>query len=206
MIPDYQSFMLPLLKLASDGREHRISDVIVALAKELGVGDADIAAMLPSGRQRVFYNRVHWAKTYLSQAKLLQSTRRAHFRITERGREVLAENPNRIDVRMLERFPEFAEFKNRTRQPAETAPSSSALPDVADNSTLESATPDELLRTTIAGIESALASELLDRILAAPPAFFESLIVALLLGMGYGGSRQEAGRALGKRAMAASMV
>jgi restriction system protein len=116
MIPDYQTLMLPLLRLAQDGQEHRIRDVIEPLAKQLGLTADDLAEMLPSGRQPVFNNRVHWAKTYLAQAKLLEITRRAHFRITDRGREVLRENPHRIDVRLLERFPEFNEFKKRARE------------------------------------------------------------------------------------------
>ncbi len=199
MIPDYQSLMLPLLRLAEDGREHRIGDIIDPLGKQLGLNQDELAEMLPSGRQPVFNNRVHWAKTYLAQAKLLEITRRAYFRVTDRGRTILAENPNRVDVRMLERFPEFNEFKQRSRE-SQTGrlPPSTAAVTVATELTAKLATPDELLRSTIEDIEAALSSELLDRILAAPPAFFEELIVTLLLRMGYGGSREEAGRALGK--------
>src|SRR5438105_2273286 len=98
MIPDYQSLMLPLLRLAEDRREHRIGDVIAPLGARLGLTEEELKEMLPSGRQPVFNNRVHWAKTYLAQAKLLEITRRAHFRITDRGHEVLRENPARVDV------------------------------------------------------------------------------------------------------------
>jgi hypothetical protein len=91
MIPDYQTLMLPLLTVAGDAKEHRISDVIEPLAKQFGLTDAEMVEMLPSGKQTIFSNRVHWAKTYMSQAKLLEITRRAHFRITERGRDVLRE-------------------------------------------------------------------------------------------------------------------
>jgi restriction system protein len=122
-------------------------------------------------------------------------TRRAHFRITERWREVLRENPARLDVSFLERFPEFNEFRERRRVAHDAGP---AAPDVPLEPTGRIATPDELLQTTISDLEAALSSELLDRILAAPPAFFESLIVRLLLNMGYGGSREDAGRAIGK--------
>lgn len=196
MIPDYQTLMLPLLRLAEDGHEHRISGVVKPLGKQLGLGPNELSEMLPSGRQPTFNNRVHWAKTYLAQAKLLEITRRAHFRITDRGREILRENPKKIDVRLLERFPEFNEFKTRARE-SQTGRSSSAE-EVSAASEPRLATPDELLRATIADIEAALSSELLDRILAAPPAFFEDLIVTLLLRMGYGGSREDAGRAVGK--------
>jgi restriction system protein len=199
MIPDYQSLMLPLLRLAEDGREHRIGDVTVPLGQQLGLTQGELDEMLPSGRQPVFNNRVHWAKTYLAQAKLLEITRRAHFRITDRGRSVLAEKPERVDVRLLDRFPEFNEFKQRARE-SQTGRSSPSIAEVttAAEPVSELATPDELLRNTIANIEAALSAEFLGRILAAPPTFFEELIVSLLLRMGYGGSRAEAGRAVGK--------
>jgi len=199
MIPDYQSLMLPLLRLAEDGREHRIGDVIEPLGKQLGLTRSELDEMLPSGRQPVFNNRVHWAKTYLAQARVLEITRRAHFRITDRGREVLRENPARVDVRLLERFPEFNEFKQRARDSQTGGLSPSTAEVTSKTETVERlATPDELLRATITDIEAALSSELLDRILAAPPVFFEELIVTLLLRMGYGGAREEAGRAIGR--------
>lgn len=170
MIPDYQTLMLPLLRLTEDGQEHRIGNVVEQLGKQLGLGPDELAEMLPSGRQPVFNNRVHWAKTYLAQAKLLEVTRRAHFRITDRGREVLRENPGKIDVRLLERFREFNEFKERAResQTGSISPSTAEITAAADFATKQ-ATPDELLRSTITDIEAALSSELLDRILAAPP-------------------------------------
>src|SRR6202166_2575513 len=109
-IPDYQSLMLPVLKLASDGVEHRMSDVVDTLATQLHLSDIEREELLPSGKQPVFNNRVHWAKTYLAQAKLLASTRRAFFKITERGRSVLSENVERIDAKFLRRYDEFNAF------------------------------------------------------------------------------------------------
>jgi restriction system protein len=197
MIPDYQSLMLPLLKIAGDGAEHRISDVITLLGVQLKLSDAELSEMLPSGKQTIFSSRVHWAKTYMAQSKLLEITRRAHFRITERGREVLAENPGKIDLQLLERFPEFRDFRTRSRE-AQKMPATGTVAPLEVEATTKLATPDEVLRTTIADLDAVLASELLDRILAAPPAFFENLIVDLLLKMGYGGSREDAGRAIGK--------
>jgi restriction system protein len=186
MIPDYQTLMLPLVKYAADGKEHHIGDVIEPLAKQLGLTDAEQAEMLPSGKQTIFSNRVHWAKTYMAQAKLLEITRRAHFRLTERGREVLSKNPSKIDNQLLDQFPEFKEFKARSHEAKQpTLASATAGPETQN----KLATPDEVLRTTVADLDIVLASELLDRVLAAPPAFFESLIVDLLLKMGYGGSR-----------------
>lgn len=195
-IPDYQSLMLLVLKLASDGAEHRISDVVDALATQLKMTDAEREELLPSGKQPTFNNRVHWAKTYLAQAKLLTSTRRAHFKITERGKSVLAENVERIDAKFLRRFDEFNAFVGASQK--EVTPSSETVPLAIKEIAESESTPDELLRATIKEVESALAAELIARICEASPAFFERLVVDLLLKMGYGGSRADAGRAIGK--------
>lgn len=199
MIPDYQTLMLPLLKHVADGRIYAIRDVAQSLARDIGLAQAELEELLPSGRQTVFANRVHWAKTYLTQAKLLETTARGQFRITERGLVVLSERHQKVGVTLLDQFPEFREFKLRSRQ-SQTRGSLAEETDVPSHlgQATELATPDEVLRSTIAQIESALAAELLTRILAAPPAFFEELIVTLLLRMGYGGSREDAGRAVGR--------
>jgi restriction system protein len=194
-IPDYQSLMLPVLKLASDGEEHRMSDVVDSLATQLNLTEAEREELLPSGKQPVFNNRVHWAKTYLAQAKLLIGTRRAFFKITERGLDVLAEKVTRIDAKYLRRFDEFNAFVGTDK------PSIASSPGVAptiEDKIISQSTPDELLRATIKEVESALAADLIPRICAASPAFFEWLVVDLLLKMGYGGSRADVGRALGK--------
>jgi restriction system protein len=191
-IPDYQSLMLPVLRAAEHG-EVRIGDVIEKLASVLGLGEAARNALLASGRQTIFANRVHWAKTYLAKAGLVEATRRGHFRITPRGEEVLAAAPDRIDNRFLARFEEFRAFTDRGASPSteETDP----IKVIADTT---EATPDEIMRAAHRRIDAALAEDLLDRVRAAPPDFFERLIVDLLLAMGYGGSAAEAGRALGR--------
>jgi restriction system protein len=194
-IPDYQTLMLPVLKAAGDGQEHRIGDVINQLAREFGLTEEERQKLLPSGKQSSFANRVAWAKSYLVQAGLLEATKRAHFKITERGRQALAESPPRIDNEYLSKFAEFIQFRARGRD-RDGANSTSAVD--APKVQLPAETPDELLRSTVLQIETALRKELLDRILAAPPAFFEGLIVALLLAMGYGGSREEAGKIVGR--------
>jgi restriction system protein len=195
-IPDYQSVFLPLLRLSADGQEHRLSEAIEQLSKELQLTEEESNELLPSGRQSKFYNRVQWAKTYLVQAGLLEATKRSYFRITDRGRKLLEEQPKRLDVNYLSRFPEFLEFRSRGRESNQ----SPMLEPAMTGSTIASAseTPDELLRSTLKSLDSTLAAELLQRILSAPPAFFESTIVTLLLSMGYGGSREEAGRAIGR--------
>jgi restriction system protein len=190
LIPDYQSLMLPVLRAADHG-EVRIGDVIERLAGVLGLGEVAFSTLLPSGRQTVFANRVHWAKTYLAKAGLVETTRRGHFRLTPRGAEVLQAAPERIDNRFLGQFEEFRTFTNRTIQPDSEA----ATPVDAESS---QATPDEIMRAAHRQIESGLAEELLDRVRTAPPEFFERLVVGLLLAMGYGGSAADAGRALGR--------
>jgi restriction system protein len=158
--------------------------------------DEERKHLLPSGKQSTFANRVHWAKTYLSQAKLLEPTKRAHFKISERGRQALANGLFRLDNTYLSQFPEFIAFRARTREPG----SSEAAPEITTTvlPSETSQTPDEVLRTTIKQLELSLRQELLDRILVAPPAFFENVIVRLLLAMGYGGSREEAGQIVGR--------
>jgi len=193
-IPDYQTLMLPVLRAVADGNEYRIGDVTERLAQEFQLSQEERQQLLPSGMQASFANRVGWAKTYLAQAGLLQATKRAHFRITDRGRDVLAENPPHIDNNFLLRFEEFVSFRNRGR----ASESTSHAPSSEGSAPAQTQTPDELIRSTTKQIETALARELLDRILAASPAFFESLIVTLLLAMGYGGSRSEAGQIVGK--------
>ena len=192
MIPDYQALMRPVLECAAPG-EVRISDVVEQLAEKLGLTADERAQLLPSGKQTMFSNRVHWAKTYLLKAGLVESTRRGYFIITSRGRTALADRTAVIDNKYLERFKEFLDFKNRVHEgeAANTA--------FSPSETLEAVeTPDEALRRAHGAITGALAAELLDRVRKASPAFFETLIVALLLAMGYGGTSEEAGRAIGQ--------
>src|SRR5438093_13272768 len=118
-IPDYQTLMLPVLKLASDGREHRFRDAIEQLATEFGVTDAERAELLPSGTAPVFDNRVGWARTYLKQAGLLSSPKRGTFQITTAGQALLAENPRQIDIAVLDRYEAFREFRSRRRDKEE---------------------------------------------------------------------------------------
>lgn len=163
-------------------------------SREFGLNEADRAELLPSGRQRRFDNRVAWARSYLEQALLIASPRRAHFIVTDRGRAVLAENPSRIDITLLERFEEFREFRNAARRP-EPAGSDAGGAVAAAHAT---ETPEELLEQAYQSIRAELVSDLLGLVKAAAPAFFEQLVVELLLKMGYGGNRAEAGSAIGR--------
>ncbi len=191
MIPDYQTLMLPVLKQSANG-EVRISDVVETLAKELGLTAEEQEQLLPSGKQTTFANRVHWAKAYLRQADLVRSTRRAHFIATERGKEVLAQNLTKIDNALLQQAERLRAFRARSKS-LDTANQAEA-----PTSPIQQPTPDEEMRSAHARINAALADELLDRVRQSSPAFFERLIVQLLLAMGYGGTSEGAGRAIGK--------
>ena len=190
-IPDYQSLMLPLLAFAADGQEHSVREAREHLAANFALTDQEREELLPSGGQPVFDNRVAWAKTYLQQAGLLVAPRRAHFQITDRGRQVLGEKPPSIDNKLLDRFPEFVEFRTAGKKGDEGVA-------VVSGDSCETATPEEMLESAHQQIRGDLAADLLRRIKAAPPSFFERLVVELLVRMGYGGSRKEAGKALGK--------
>jgi restriction system protein len=189
-IPDFQTLMWPLLQLVADGREHSIRDARETLANQFALSPEEKAELLPSGRQPVFDNRVAWAKSYLQQAGILKPTRRAHFQITERGQHLLSENPPRIDIEYLERFPEFIEFRYGQK---------TTTPELATRTLEEQvqSTPEEILEAAYQRIRNELAVELLKRVKQAPPEFFERLVVELLVNMGYGGSRRDAGKALG---------
>jgi restriction system protein len=192
-IPDYQSLMLPLLKIAVDGNEHNLSETIETLAEQFDISDQDRKEMLPSGRQRRFDNRVHWARTYLAKAHLIASTGRSKFRITGRGIEVVKNNPPQINVKFLKQFPEFLEFVS-SRENQINGDLSTAQEIVEKTSQ----TPQELLDTSYQSLRQDLAQEILERIKNSPPKFFESLVVDLIIAMGYGGSRKDAGQAVGQ--------
>jgi restriction system protein len=188
-IPDYQALMMPVLALAGQG-EVRVRDAVERIGAELGLSAEEREELLPSGMQTVFSNRVHWAKTYLGKAGLLSMPKRSFFAITERGREVLANPPALLNTAYLKRFPEFLAFQ-APRQTFRSAP------DLVDERE-QSLAPDEQMRAARDALEQELAADLLSRILAGSPSFFERVVVNLLIAMGYGGSAQKAGRELGK--------
>ncbi|MBV9109713.1 MAG: restriction endonuclease [Gemmatimonadetes bacterium] len=193
-IPDYQSLMLPVLQFACDEKEHSTREAIDVLASTCALTDEERNRLLPSGQQPTFDNRVNWAVSYLKKAGVLQATRRAHFRITSRGLDLLREAPARVDVKLLERFPEFVEFRNlrNTR-------SMNGVPPVGPNAEEEEdETPQEAIESAYQKLRNELASELIQQVLSCSPAFFERLVIDLLLQMGYGGTRRDAGEAIGR--------
>lgn len=189
-IPDFQSVMLPLLRFVSDGAEHSLREAIDELAKEFQLTDQERNALLESGQQAIFDNRVGWARTYLKKAGLLESTRRAHFRITARGLQLLQEKPSHVTSKSLYRYPEFVEFKTRREASDEVTDASITASDLK--------TPEEILEEAYLRVRTDLAAELLHQISHLSPSFFERLVVDLLVKMGYGGTRKDAGQAIGR--------
>jgi len=192
-IPDYQTLMLPVLKMASDQKEHKFSQVVDELAVEFSLTQEERSELLPSGSQAVFNNRVGWARSYLKQAGLLTSPKRGFFRITEDGQKLLRSNPPKIDSSVLEQFPAFIEFKNRRKDKSENDGTSEEMPEQ-----VETQTPEDSLASAYSKLRNSLESEILSSIKEASPSFFERLVVDLLVKMGYGGNRKDAGKALGK--------
>lgn len=195
MIPDYQTLMRPVLECVVDGEE-RIADVIERLAQKFGLSPEEQGKLLPSGKQTMFANRVHWAKAYLLKAGLVEGTRRGFFRITDRGRIALADRGATINNKYLARFTEFQAFTKRIQE-LDGTPTPNAPRGLVE-ATESPETPDEALRRAHTAITTALGIDLLERVRKAAPAFFERLIVELLLSMGYGGTSEEAGRAIGQ--------
>ena len=191
MIPDYQSLMLPLLRLVADKQEHKYRDLIEKLAIEFQVTDEERKELLASGNQAIFDNRVGWAKTYLKKAGLLDSPKRATFSISQIGLDTLKKNPDRVDAKYLRQFPAFLEFQNASRNENETEEEVTAV-------AISEQTPEESLDKAYQRIRKSLASELLNNVVDLSPAFFERLVVELLVKMGYGGSIKDAGKAMGK--------
>lgn len=182
--------MLPLLKLVADGREYKFNDLVETLSDQYKLTEEEKSELLPSGQTFLFGNRIGWARTYLKKAGLLDSPKRAMVIITERGKQVLKQKPTEINVKFLKQFPEFVEFQTPKKEEVAV--------DIVASLTDESIqqTPEETLDSAYERIRKTLAQDLLNKVISLPPAFFEKLVVELLVKMGYGGSIQDAGRAL----------
>ena len=190
MIPDFQALMLPILQFVADGQEHTVSQTHDLLAQQFKLTSEEVSQVYSLGR-KIFLSRVQWAKGYLKMAGLVENTKRAHYRITDKGREVLASKPTEITVKYLKETPEYKEWVKR-RNGDKTANT-----DV--NNTIEAhATPEDILESNYLEIRKNLAFELLSKVKSASPLFFESMVVELLVKMGYGGSIKEAGKAIGR--------
>lgn len=188
-IPTYQKLMRPVLSAAKEG-PRKISEVVEEISDNLGLSEDDRSALLPSGKQTVIANRVHWARSYLKQAGLVRNTQRGWFTLTEKGQTALADTNSQIDTKYLERFEEFQEFRQRSGKSTDTLEPNNSE-DVVE-------TPDEQIEVAYGRWNTTLASNLLQATQDASPTFFENLIVELLIAMGYGGTSENAGRALGQ--------
>jgi restriction system protein len=190
-IPDYQSIMLPLLKYLGDRKEHSLRETIEALAQQFGLTPEERKELLQSGQQFTFDNRVGWARTYMKKAGLIESTRRGYFKITERGFKILEEAPKEINVRFLKKFPEFVEFQAIKREKDEEEKGE----ETAEKDVL---TPEESIESAYQRLSQNLATDLIQQIKGCSPSFFEKLVIDLLISMGYGGTRKDAGEAIGR--------
>ena len=188
-VPDFQSIMLPFLQFSSDGGEHTPREAVEKLAATFNLTESDRKELLPSGSQRIFDNRVAWTKTHLLKAGLIESPRRSYFKITEKGRNVLGQNLTKINMAFLRQFPEYIEFQAPKR--TDDSPNERVIIDE-----LSTQTPEEILENAYQSIRKTLAQDVLNKVVSLSPAFFERLVVELLVKMGYVGSIKDAGRAL----------
>lgn len=187
MIPDFQTIMLPFMQGIADGQDHSTTEIHDLLAKHFSLTEEEINQYLPSGNQKIFYNRVFWAKAHLKMAGLIENIRRGHFRITQLGKENLNKNPKEINLKFLKQFPGYLENAGRTKETEKTAEP------IIDFEIKE--TPEEIIANNYLKIRKNLGLELLSKVKTCTPLFFENLVVELLVKMGYGGTLKEAGKA-----------
>jgi restriction system protein len=191
-IPDFQSIMRPMLQHLSDGEIHRNRETNEYLAKHFQLTEEELSEMLPSGYARLFENRIGWAKTHLKGAGLIEAPNRAKYRITQRGLDAIAQTSVPVNVTYLRQFDEYREFQSGSK--SGTSETSQRIDTIAS----DELTPSEHIEYGYQKIRQELEEELIARIKAASPVFFEHLVVELLVSMGYGGSRKDAGQTLGK--------
>lgn len=191
MIPDYQNIMLPLLKNMSNEKTHKLRELVEILGDHFRLTESERKELLPSGTQAIFDNRVGWAKFYLEKASLLKTEKRGQYKITELGMSFLKSNPTELKTKDLENFKAFREFKESIINKAEVENSS-----IENTDTVK--TPEEALEYAYQKLKNDLSRDLLDTIKNCSPSFFEKLVIDMLTKMGYGGSRKDAGKALGK--------
>lgn len=191
MIPTYDQIMLPFLESIKDGGEHSLSEVHDTLAEHFKLSGDEINKLLPSGQQPVFRNRVSWAKTHLKKAGLLLNQKRGLYQISDEGLKLLEQKLEKLSPEILMKYSGYSEFSKASKSTDKSA-------DEATTEVSDEVTPEEELEYAYQRIKSGLTSELMSFILDSSPSFFEKLVIDLLIKMGYGGSRKDAGEALGK--------
>jgi restriction system protein len=187
-IPDYQTLMLPLLRFLEDNKEHSLQEAVEHLSNEYRLSPEERQQLLPSGQQTIIRNRVGWARTYMKKAGLIDPVKRGYFRLSDKGKEALKKKPEKVNVHFLEQFPEFVAFRELHNKPHEKP---EIIPDVEQ-------TPEEALDGAYQRLREDLEAEILQQVKAVSPAFFERLVVELLVKMGYGGNLHDAGQAVGQ--------
>ena len=192
-VPDFQSLMRPLMEASRPvGRETSVRELAPVIANRLDLTEADLTELLPSKRQPTFINRLHWAKTFLDRAQVLETTRRGYFRLTERGEALLQSSEAAVSMKVLEKFPEYVAWRKTEKSEPETASASPI------GETLASMNPEEQIEQGFASLNSELKQSLLDRLQKCSPAFFERFVVDLLIAMGFGDGKAINASVLGK--------
>ncbi|MBP7480803.1 MAG: restriction endonuclease [Spirochaetaceae bacterium] len=190
-IPDFQSFMRPLLESIKDGKEHELKEVKKVLILLFKITEDELREKIPSQRAFVFDNRLGWANTYLKKAGLISSQRRAYLEITDDGKKYLEVHPGQIKISDLKKIEMFIKNETQAKKHEESIDSDKIIENTAKS-------PEEVIETAHEMIVANLSSEILSLVKSCSPYFFEKLVVDLLIGMGYGGSRKEAGTAIGR--------
>ena len=190
-IPDFQTLMLPILQTLADGKEHPNSEVLDSLAHRFELTDDDRKELLPSGQDFVFRNRIGWARTHMKAAGLIDNPNRGAFVITKSGQDLLARQPTKVTMKVLHTYDAYREFRKRHKSAVE------AGPEVTGNEE-QTKTPEELIEEAHEILRESLAGQILDQLKACSASFFEKVVVEVLVKMGYGGSRKDAGQAIGK--------
>ncbi len=194
MIPNYEKIMLPLLKSISDGKVYKFSDMVEIMSDYFNLTEEEKSELLPSGKQCVIDNRVGWSKFYLTRAGLIRPERRGYFLITEAGKAFLQSNPPDLNTKMLDQFEEYRIFKGTLN--SSKSEEKSEIAEAVQS--VDTSTPEDMIEYGYQKLKTDLKRDLLSNIKSSSPRFFETLVVDLLVKMGYGGSRKDAGQAIGK--------
>jgi restriction system protein len=193
MIPDYQTLMLPLLKFINDEQIHSTQDAVSHLARKFNLGEEELNEWLPSKKQKTFHNRVHWAKAHLKMAGAVENKVRGQFQITNRGIEILNENPSHLNIKYLTN--KYEDYKSLLNRKGDNKVRTSSNEEIEINDVNSSQTPSEQLEKGYEKIKISLLSDIISNLKKVTPPYFEKIVVKLLVKMGYGGSFEEAGKA-----------
>lgn len=182
MIPDFQTIMLPLLKAFQNGKEKTSKELREEMVSHFNISEDEQKEKIPSGKQPLYYNRVAWAIAYLKMADLISSPARAVYTITEEGKKVLENPPEKITINFLKQFDSFSKNRNPEKDT-----------ELDDNNQIVEKTPDELIEIGYKQVKNKLSLQILNQIKDCSPYFFEKLVLDLLIKMGYGGSEMANG-------------